>query len=575
MIVSKEAKTSYKEKIDDNHIEKKECRFVLPFGNAEHDYHLFKEKVTLKNGKVINNLGVIRNLQKPIWITKDNKRHYHQKREREKEENTNRYMVTRFSEVEAIARGIGEGYRLSTTKDPRLFYSSPYVYGTDLSHASFFKLMHKRQNPHFSFFDVAVFDIETDVTDHNEPTIIATLSFKDKVVTTVLKDFVKGIANVEENLQDRFHYYLDEFVKDRNIKWEVKICDTPGECISHIFKRAHEWSPDFIAIWNIAFDIPHAVSDLQRDNLDPKDVFSDPWIPPVLRHFKWKPGPDFMTTKRGVRHPLKPAEKWHTVDTPASFFFIDVMQTYYQIRKSAQKEPSYSLDYILEKELGIRKLKFKEADHIPSGTPSWHRFLQKNYKLEYIIYNVFDCISVEMLDEKTFDLSLAVPDGSGCSSFAHFSSNPKKLWDDMYAFMRQNGYVPGNKFGIEIPDYDNKTISGEGWINALPAHLTILRKSPYYQETDQLYTKIRVHCADLDISAAYPSNGMALNMSRETTVRELVSLKNIDEENRRMEGLNLSGGRTNATSVMMNLFNCPSLFDWHETYLNNERTIDV
>ena len=79
----------------------------------------------------------------------------------------------------------------------------------------------------------------------------------------------------------------------------------------------------------------------------------------------------------------------------------------------------------------------------------------------------------------------------------------------------------------------------------------------------------------MDISAAYPSNGMALNMSRETTVRELVSLKNIDEENRRMEGLNLSGGRTNATSVMMNLFNCPSLFDWHETYLNNERTIDV
>ena len=561
-------KVLYSTDVKEEDIKNRECKFVLPLGGYQYDWHLAKEKVTMQDGSTFKRIALYKNYQRPIWLTKTNKRNYQQSKEREKIENTDKYLVTRLNEIQTIADANNEGYKVGHG-DPRDFYKSPYVYGTDLSHASHLKMSYRKRFPQVSFYDVAVFDIETDMFSGDECTIIATLSFKDKVVTTILKDYIKGIADVENTLRDKFHFYLDEYVKNRNIQWEIKICDTPAQCIEHVFKRAHEWKPDFVSIWNIDFDIPHVTRDLERDNIDPKDIFSDPFLPPHLRHFKYNKGPDFMVTKKGVRKPYKPAEKWHWVDTPASFYFIDSMQVYYQIRKSGQNEPSYALDYILNKELGIRKLKFKEADHIPSGTPPWHRYLQKNFKLEYIIYNVFDCISVEMLDEKTFDLALSMPEGGGNSSFKDFNSNPKCLWDDIYPFMLDRGYVPGNKYNIYYPEFDDKVIDGEGWIVALPAHHVMLRKSNYYQETNSLYTKIRVHCADLDISAAYPSNGMALNMSRETTVKDLVEIIGVDEETRRSEGLNLSGGRTNAVSIMTNLFKCPSMYELLDHYDKN------
>ena len=547
-------------------IEKRECKFVLSLGNKHtKDLHLIKEQLTLNDGEVLKRVVLLEDFKKPIYITKTNKQNHKTKKERERIENTDIYKVTRLNQTDIVARAIGKGYL--TTGNPIEIYKSPYVYGTDFSHCAYIKYLYMKKNPDFTPFSVAVFDIETNVFSENQETIIATLSFKDKVITAIVKDYVEGISDVERQLREKFHYYLDPFIKDRVKKWEIIISDTPAKAIIDVFKRAHRLSPDFIAIWNIDFDIPKIVMDLKREGYKPEDIFSDPIVPPSCRHFEYIQGPAVKTTNRGVIQPLKPAQRWHWVDTPASFYFVDAMQVYYRVRMAQQDEPSYSLDAILDKELGIRKLKFSEADQYKGL--NWHKYLQKNYKLEYIIYNVFDCISVELLDEKTYDLSIAMPSSNHCSHFKDYKSEPKRLWDKLYGFLLERGYVAGTAQGIQS-DIDSLQIGKDDWINTLPAHMLQLKKSPFYEETSNLYTKIRTHCGDLDISAAYPSNGVASNASRETTAKELIEIQGVSDQVRRSAGINLSGGNTNAIEVMTDLFNVPTLFELDKYFIKKQ-----
>ena len=567
MYVSKE--------VNNEEIKSRECKFALSLGSKNtRDLHLVKEKLFLNNGDTVSRVALFENFKKPIYITKNNKQNYQQKKEREKIENVDIYKVTQFDQIEQCARAIGKGYLL--TGNPVEIYKSPYIYGTDFSHCSYIKYIYMKKFNEFTPYSVAVFDIETNVYSKEQETVIATLSFKDKVVTAIVKDYLGDISDVEKQLRDKFKFYLNDTVGDRVKKWEIVLVDNPALAIIEVFKRAHIWSPDFIAIWNIEFDIKKSIADLERYGYDPKDIFSDPIVPPECRHFKFVEGPSTKTTNRGVITPLKPAQRWHWVDTPASFFFVDAMQVYEKVRKAQQDEPSYALDAILDKELGVRKLKFEEANHIKSNTINWHKFMQKRYKLEYVIYNVFDCISVELLDEKTFDLSIAMPSANDCSHLKDYNSQPKRLWDKLYGFMLEKGYVPGNSQGIKS-DVDELQIGYNDWINTLPAHLMRLKTSNYYKETKSLYTKIRTHCGDLDISAAYPSNGIALNISRETTAKELLAIENVPEEIRRSEGINLSGGHTNAVGFVVNMFNTPNMFELSKHFkkhLNKDNVVE-
>lgn len=63
----------------------------------------------------------------------------------------------------------------------------------------------------------------------------------------------------------------------------------------------------------------------------------------------------------------------------------------------------------------------------------------------------------------------------------------------------------------------------------------------------------------LDVSAAYPTNECVFNVSKETTKKEIVSIKGVEDYTQRMQGINLSGGHTNAIEFCQKLLNFPSL----------------
>jgi hypothetical protein len=177
------------------------------------------------------------------------------------------------------------------------------------------------------------------------------------------------------------------------------------------------------------------------------------------------------------------------------------MCSYKQIRTGSGDEPSYALDPILNKHLKIGKLKFEQADKY-TGL-EWHFIMQKNYPLEYIVYNIFDCVSMEMLDEKTLDLSVQLPMYSGISDFQNFKSQPRRSVDALHFYCLKNDKVIGCT-GEDMKDDDDALISGlSQWITMLPSHLVYENGLKIIEEHPDIHSSLRMYTGDLDVSASY------------------------------------------------------------------------
>jgi hypothetical protein len=328
--------------------------------------------------------------------------------------------------------------------------------------------------------------------------------------------------------------------------------DVIKDCIN----KAHEWKPDFLSVWNILFDMNKILAACERAGVNPSSFMCDPSIPPQYRNFKFKEGAAKKITASGVTMNFKPAQRWNTVFCPSSFYWIDAMCAYRQVRTGQPDESSYSLDAMLKKNLNITKLKFEEADAY-TGL-EWHKFMQSNYPLEYIIYNMFDCISMEMLDEKTLDLQLSLPLFAGSTDFSNFNSQPRRAVNELHFFCLNNDRVIGSTSGEMTDDFDEETVKISEWITALPSHLVVDNGLKIVMEDDNIVTNVRIHTGDLDVSAAYPTNECVMNVSKETTSKELIEVEGIDETSKRMQTINFSSGRTNATEFCTNMFGLPT-----------------
>jgi hypothetical protein len=227
-------------------------------------------------------------------------------------------------------------------------------------------------------------------------------------------------------------------------------------------------------------------------------VFSDPRVPAKYRHFKYKEGSSQKITQGGKVTPIHPADRWHVATCPATFWFIDSMCTYKKLRIAAGNEPSYALDAILHTHLDLGKLKFTETDHL-TGL-GWHMEMQRLYKLEYIIYNIFDCIALELLDEKTGDISSAFPVQCGVSEYRSFSQNPRRIADDLHFYCLNNDLVMGSTSDEMVTELDKHVIDMNGWIVTLPAFLATGNGLPIIRELPATRSMFFAHNSDQQMS---------------------------------------------------------------------------
>lgn len=555
-----------------------ECRFVVnvPSKSSDKpDVHLIKEQVwkKLPTGETViePNIRLIEDFKRPFWITKPNKRNHTQKKEEEAEENLFKIMTTESNLRFNLAKALGKPYSRESVKE---LCSSPYIYGADISSSVLIKQRYLSKYPDLiSGYTVCTYDTETDVVNGTEEVIINTAVFKDKIICVINKDFVKGFVTVEQLIRDRIKKYIQEYIDKRDYKTEIYIEEGSVNTIKKCFQRIHELKPDFLAIWNMDFDIPKVLWNLEKYDVDPTDVLCDPSVPKEYRICKYKKGPTKKVTSSGKVQPIDRAMQWHTLQLTASFYVIDAMCAYRHLRNAEQERSSYSLNAILDEELNISKLKFKEADEYQEL--AWHVFMQNNYKLEYVVYNMFDSMSMLELEYKINDLSFKIPTFSRSSEFSSFRSQPKRIMEAYFFNRLASGYVLGsvgsNRKVVEqdtaddIPEddeeeEDNETLSLRNWIVTLPSHLMVLGLK-IIEEDETMHTLIRGFTYDSDSVSAYPTVISCMNVSKETTKTEIIDILGIDEDIFRLQNMNFIQGQTNSIEYCTTMFNLPKPYE--------------
>lgn len=425
------------------------------------DLLVVKEHLHMPNGEIQNNLRFIPNYERKFYITKKEYRDHNDKKEFEHLYKLDEYTTTQAQLVKKAGRAMGM-WGARTLGD---INASPYVYGTDITTPVLLQQDYRNQWPDLSSDStLAIMDYETNVVEGPEEIISGSITFKDRATVAVRKDFIHRNGKVsEKEIRQAFTKYLGEYELSRKIKLEIIFVDTAADVVKALFKSAHEWKPDFLGFWNMSFDINRILEALKTADIPPEHVFCDPSVPNEFKSFKWKQDSLSKDKADGKRISKHVADLWHTVIAPASFYCIDLMCLFKRLRVREKQRNSYSLDATLGDELDLSKLKFKEADGL-AGL-DWHIFMQKFFPIEYLIYNIFDCISVELLDEKTGDVSKGLRAAADISEIMKLSSNPKRLADALYFRLLDKGCIIGSVSSDMTEALDQFTPSKAGWID--------------------------------------------------------------------------------------------------------------
>lgn len=72
-----------------------------------------------------------------------------------------------------------------------------------------------------------------------------------------------------------------------------------------------------------------------------------------------------------------------------------------------------------------------------------------------------------------------------------------------------------------------------------------------------------------------PNGEVVFNISKETTKKELISIEGVTENVRRLQGINLSGGATNAVEFCTSMFKMPNLPQLLEAYKRQDEIAQV
>jgi hypothetical protein len=551
-------------------IECKHVSYVTAKDGSAHDILVVKENIHYKDGRVTINLRQLIDFKRPFFIDRaafapeGSPGTYKDKKEWQDIGKLQRFMSTQIGLPDAIFRALNPGRVPSRYMRLREVCRSPYVYGADATTPTLVKHHYMEKWPDYngagkyaSALTVCSLDIETDMVWGTGEILMVNICMGNRASIFVQRKFLKNCRDPVKELQEAFNHYLGEHKLKRGIEqFEVTLCDSPAECVLTCFAVLHQWKPDILAIWNMNFDVPKMTRELEKAGYDLGEVWSDPSIPPFFRKFTYKEGASQKVTQAGKTMPLPPYDQWHSVIAPASFQVIDAMCLYRKLRFAKGQENGYGLDAVLERNLGMRKLKFEEANHVTKG--QWHAFMQRNYPVQYCVYGNWDGGSMLELDDKTGDISRQLNLHAGHSEYTVFPSQPRRTWDDMHFECLDKGKVAATTSDKMRTEFDELTAPLTGWIVTLPSHQVKDTGLHAIEELPNYASLIWGHVADLDITGTYPTTEGLMNISKETTVAELVRIEGLDDRTQRSIGINLTGGHVNAVEICTRVFKAPT-----------------
>ncbi|UKS72052.1 DNA polymerase [Klebsiella phage KpLz-2_45] len=542
--------------------------FVQSANTPGSDLLVVKEIIHLKNKEQVPNLRFIKDFKRPYYVTRESQRKYKEKRVWESLDNLRRYECTQSALASDIQRKLKTGRGGVKTLN-----RNPYLFGTDITSSVLIKHQYMTKFPHLkSLYRVAHLDIEFDVVDGTNSINMISVSCGDRVFQAITKayigtsiDFVEKVKQCYEREVVPILREVDQKIKqfkDKKIHhhFDLEIYEAADEAdaVQWIFNILHNvLKPDMLSIWNLPYDTKKMMQALDRRNIPREYVFNDPSIPDEFKFFNLKEGEAKIFDANGVGESKDPCDRWHRVQSPGHFFWVDQMSVRRAVRKHLNKEPSYALGDILYKELGFGKLKGDKG--VRSTGIDWHKHMQREEKVFYCVYNMFDNIGAQLLDEKTEDLRSTFPAQCGFSELQSYGSQGRKLADDFYFDLLEKGYVLTGTSDKMEKELDKHLVPLDGWISTLAAHLIHEEMgNKVLKEHPGTFTKIVKWVLDIDVKSSYPSTGVWMNLSQETTKRAMCKIIGVDFEEQRRAGLNLCAGRVNSVEIVTKLCKAPT-----------------
>jgi len=535
-----------------------ECKFIIhqPETKFNRDTHYIKETVYYKDGTTKPNLRILEDYQRSFWVTKPFYRKHKNKKESEDLSKLDEYKTTQSRCHQSAGRVLGGKYmRARSLRDINI---SPYIYGLDTDSRTILKQAYFDKYKLFSAFKVAAFDIEVD-TITNE-IIVLSICTVDKIYIAVNKKFKRTVE--KETLINMFFNNLpfdnnDKYV-DKNkvigMEYVIEYYEDEITTLKEAFRYSHTLDIDIMAVWNINYDIGNIIlKRLELYGVSPLEVFPEPSLPEKCKFFNYKEDSQSVLTEGGVYKAKAPEDQWHSVFTPCNYIWLDAMSAY-KIIRLGMKSMGLGLDNVLKKEIGHGKMKL-DGDTNLTGI-DWHRFMVAEKKSEYIVYNMWDTMSMIILDNKTKDLSVSLPTFSSFSTFDIFKSGPKKVVNDLFFYYLSHDKVLGTKDPIVA---DNSLLGTRDWIVLQPLY-RVKDKGMKIGNTD-MSSNIRSHVYDIDQKSGYPSNTVALNVSGDTIVSELIDIEGIEKETFKEQNMGLLMGKVSSVEYCTTMFNFPKLED--------------
>lgn len=562
--------------IDPKELQDVECKHATytEDGNGN-DLLTMKIVYHLKCGRSIPDLDFVENFRRPFYITLPQYQNHTDKKEWEHRKYVREYWSTQAKLQDSIIRAQGFG----RPGQLRVLARNQYLYGCDIGTPALVKKRYQDRWPDgFRPNRVAVLDTETDMIAGDDSIIICSITMKDKALITVRADYAQSIGNVRKSIEEHCakRPEIRKVLEERKVQLDIRVYDTDTDMVVACIEELHRWQPDFVTFWNMDFDMQRMLEALEIrggfTNQDLADLFSDPRVPPQYRKFRYRRDSPMKRKDDGSFENKASYDMWNVVEAPASFYFICSMCTYRRIRLAAGKQPSYSLEYTSQKHLKFGKV----YDDLPGvtardGTAQWHVQMQRFQKVPYIVYNLFDDIVVEQLDEKVLDLNTQISILSKMSSYDIFHSNPRKTADDLHFFVQTVGHVVGSVSDKMVDENDALLPGKEGWIMAFPCHTIEDNGLVMFKELPNVRSMIRMFVSDADIVSTYPNGERIMNLSKSTTMAELCRIRGISLSKQQLLGVNLTGGPVNAIKIMHEVCGLPSAREMIELYAAHKK----
>ena len=536
-----------------------------------------------EDGSRSNSFICIEDYKQDFYIVKEKYRKFKQRKDYIDERMCKKFRSSRARLPYNISKTLHG--RPDITAELRQMKGNQFVFGCEqtipviLKH-KFFE--HYQEHQIKERYTMAAYDVETNMFSQEQEVIMASVTFKERAYFAAVRGWFdeKTDEEIFKKLKEHEEQYLGSILKERNCTVIYELFDTEAEVVEANIMKFHEWEPDWVTSWNSEFDMRKNEEALLRRGKDLAQVYSDPKIPREYQYYVFDKGRTHKIKENGDTQQLQWHQKFPTIRTMAKWQWADA-GAFYAIKRTAMgKLDKYSLQHVSELEGVPGKLYTEEGSDYRSGTPDWHINMQRNHKYIYCMYNINDNFVIEDINDKTEDFSLSLPMLLKSSEYFNYPSQPRCISDELSFIAKEHGYVWGCT-GQKKGDWVEKLPTLGDWIALLETEKNAEKGKVLFEGLADVISLARGLTDDIDVTGAYPTATVALNVSNKTTRMEVWKIQGADDMKFREIAVNYASGvEANAMSLGYDLFRFPKIkdlqtvFETHMKKIGKEDVLD-